>query len=169
VLAFTIRENISQGLSRSEVNDAIRRTWFIVGSDYHRAFMAKHFTHAGAREYGYAPRKGERGAPGSKGFRRSYTGRKLRQKGHTLPLVWSGESRTLARVRDVRATSKGCRIVIHANKLNFRNPKSEINMRDEVTRVSDMEARVVMRDFAHTLGKLLNEGVDRRMRTLRIA
>ncbi len=119
------------------------------GHYWHRNFREKHFTKAGAREYGYEPRKGE---PGSrwlfKGryvsrFKGSYTARKLRQYQHTLPMVFSGQSEQLTRQRDVRATAtqkkSKVRVVLHSPSLNRKNPHSNIDMRDEVTRVSGGE------------------------------
>lgn len=129
------------GVAKRELNTMLKAAWEETGVHWHRSMRPKHFTHAGAREYGYTPRKGERGAAGTKGFRQSYTGRKLKRFGHTLPLVYTGESRELTRIRDVRATSKGVRIVMNAPKLNFRSRHSTINMRDEMTRISAGEAR----------------------------
>jgi len=107
--------------------------------DWHQTARPKHFSRAGAREYNYKPRKGERGNAHPKGFKRSYTGRKLAKYGHTLPLVYSGLTQGLTRQRDVRATATGCKVVIHAPGLNRRHPKSQITMRLEMTAVSDAD------------------------------
>ena len=127
------------------------------GKLWHRHYRPKHFTLKGAREYGYAPRSGERGS--GRGFKGSYTARKLKKFGHTRPLVYTGESAQLARILDVRGTSKGSRTIIHARGFNRRNPKSEINMRDEMTRISDREAQqltgFIGRMMNREMGKLL--------------
>lgn len=108
---------------------------------YHANFMPKHFTIAGAREYGYSPRKGA-GLSG-RDFWRSYEGKKKRQKGHQRPLVWSGASEQLARIRDIRTTRRRARIVQHARGLNRRNPNSAINTGKEIRTVSRTEAVVI--------------------------
>lgn len=91
---------------------------------WHRVFMPKHFTVAGAREYGYQPRSGELGPGGvpmeppripskrasSSGAPRmianpKYAWRKRRQKGHGRPNVWSGRSEIAARAA-VRVSSR---------------------------------------------------------------
>lgn len=104
---------------------------------WHFQFRPKHFTHAGAREYKYTPRKGESGS--GRKFKGSYTARKLKQFGHTRPLEYSGTSKALSSQQNIKATSKGGRAIIRAPALNFRHPNSEIRMRDEMTRVSDAE------------------------------
>lgn len=106
---------------------------------HHGRFMHKHFTIAGGREYGYKPRKGE-GLSG-KEFWQSYTGKKLKQKKHERPLVWSGVSETLARIRDIRSRRTRATIVQHARGLNRRNPNSEIRMNEEIRTISEPEAR----------------------------
>jgi hypothetical protein len=133
-----------------------RANWEDTGQSWHREMLPKHFTRAGATEYGYKPRQGERGGETDRGFRRSYTGRKLKVMNHTRPLVWSGEAQRLTRLRDVRATSKGAKIVLHANKLNWRGPHTDINMADEVRRISAGEAVTLTRQFDERLGQRLN-------------
>lgn len=113
------------------------------GAFYHVQFMPKHFTTEGAREYNYTPRKGEQAGLGTKEFFRSYTGRKAKQKGHKRPMVWSGASEILARIRDVQATSKRARIKQHARGLNRRNPKSDVRMNLEIRTTSAPERRAV--------------------------
>jgi len=113
---------------------------------WHDQYVRKHFTQAGASEYGYAPRKGQPGNPHPKGFKRSYTGRKLALKNHTRPLVWSGASYllVLASRNNVTATAtKGqatARLRLNAPALNFKNPRSRIDMRTELTTISPREA-----------------------------
>lgn len=131
------KEGPTAGLTRTELNSATRATYRSMGEHWHSEFRPKHFTHQGAREYGYTPRQGAEA--GVRRFARSYQGRKLKKYGHTLPLVKTGLSQKLAQIRDVRATSKGSRVVIHARTFNRSNPHSRINMREEVTAVSKPE------------------------------
>lgn len=146
-------------LGKRELNNEKKGTWKKTGVYWHRKFREKHFTAAGAREYGYYARKGEKMAKGSKAYKRSYTGQKERQFGHTRPLEFSGASRQLTRIRDVRSTSKGVRVVLRAPTFNYRHPKSRINMRAEMTRVSLREADALIRDF--------DQGLERRLRNFR--
>ena len=150
-------------MARREFNRIVKEAWGELGVLWHRKMRPKHFTKAGAQEYGYTPRKGEGGNIGRKGFAKSYTGRKLRRFGHARPLEYSGETKALTRVRDVRATSKGARVVMRANKLNFRNPHSRINMRREMTTVSKKEERHLVEVFNGVI-----EGKLRAMRTVKV-
>ena len=122
------------GFPAKSKNAAAKATYEGMGLFWHENQLDKHFTHAGAREYNYAPR--QTAEPGARTFARSYTGQKLKKFGHTLPLVKTGQSRRLCRIRDVRPSSKGARIVLHARTFNFKNALSFINMRQEVTSVS---------------------------------
>lgn len=131
------------GVGQREWNEFVREMFRQMGYEWHREFRAKHFTRAGAVEYGYAPRSGERGNIPPQGFQRSYTGRKLRWYGHTRPNVLTGESEQQTRRRDVRATATSKRatgrVHLHAPKLNFRNPHSKAHPAIEVTLISERE------------------------------
>jgi len=140
---------------RREINDVIRACLTRMGETWHRAYRPKHFTRAGAKEYGYTPRKGE-GLHG-RAFWKSYMGRKQRQKRHQRPLVWSGESELRSRVRDVRATSKRVRIVLRTPTLNYRNKHSKINMAEEMRTVSRKEEQAL----THMFDLQLSEGLRR--------
>lgn len=128
---------------KSAWNKKLTEVFRAVGRYWHEHFLPKHFTEAGAREYGYFARKGERLPPGSKAYRRSYTGRKERRFGHTLPLVHSGLSRSLARLLKLRVSSKGGRVLLPTG-FNRKHPKSRIVMRDEITRISTGERDVLL-------------------------
>lgn len=147
-----------RGMAR-ELPRIQQRALETMGVYWHQHFRAKHFTPSGAREYGYAPRKGEGMAVSTKGFWRTYMGRKLRMKGHQNPLVWSGESRERTRMRDVRATRNRVRVVLHANALNFRNPHSRTKPWEEMTTVSAAEQRV--------LSELFNREIERGIAAIR--
>jgi len=140
------------------MNQIIREAWVAVGKFWHREQRPRHFTTRGAKEYGYAPRKGEAGNPHPKGFWASYTGRKVRQFGHRRPLEYTGELRRMTRARRIVTTATSNRSTLRiqmpqARKANLRHPKSKINMREELTTVSrrDAEADVkVHNDFMNT-------------------
>jgi len=109
---------------------------------WHREMRPKHFTHAGAREYNYA-RRSER-----------YTRRKLRTHGHTYPLVWTGATRNLTRICDVRTTSKGARVVMRAPKL--LRPGGP-NMAEELRTVSAAENRRIAAAFDRSVNQGLRD------------
>jgi len=143
-------------LTQREMLAIIRDAWHDVGVHWHRAQRPKHFTRAGAREYGYLPRKGEPGNPHPKGFWSSYMGRKQRLMRHQRPLEFSGELKNLSRVRRIltSATSNKSRLRIQmpaARKANFRHPRSRINMRAELTTVSPREATEDVRLFTRKI------------------
>lgn len=133
-----------------------------LAAHHHHLYMAKHFTVAGGREYGYKPRQGE--GKSGKEFWRSYCGQKKRKKGHQRPLVFSGESETLARIMDIRADSKRARIVQHARGLNRRNPNSAIRMNEEIRAISDKEVRADVELFAEIFQDGLSKLGDRIVR-----
>lgn len=155
-------------MMKRELN-AIKKTCFeLIGVYWHRHFRPKHFTHAGAREYGYAARKGERGNMGStKLFQRTYTGRKLKRFGHTLPLVYTGMSRQLSRIRRIRATPKRVRVAIKAPAFNRHVRNSQVNMREEMETVSRGEGRTLSRVYQHRMMERLDR--MRRRERIRVA
>ena len=153
-------------LRESQLNALKRRAWLPVGAYWHEHYVMKHFTHEGGREYRYAPRAGETGNE-RKSFWRSYTGWKQKHLGHTNPLVLSGELRDMAKIYRLEATATSTesklRVILPmAQKANLRNPKSrfQINMREELTTVSEQEAEVLVGIFDRELQNQLNEVQD---------
>jgi hypothetical protein len=117
--------------------DRIGRHWFMT-------MRPKHFTEAGAREYGYAPRKGEPGSGvPSRYYWRSYIGRKRRRLGHRRPLEFTGESKRAAGMGQIKVSSMGkfVKIIMSVPNLNFRHPASKVIAADELTRISLAEQR----------------------------
>lgn len=153
-----------KGIVRKLLNDILRGSWLRVGVFWHRKLRPKHFTHRGAREYGYKPRGGQAGS--GRKFIGSYTARKLRLKGHTRPLEFTGRSRKLTEIRDVRPTAKGVRVVLHANTFNLRASVNAPHMREEIARVSTTEQRWIER----LLGRFVERGMtqNRTRTTVRV-
>jgi hypothetical protein len=112
--------------------------------------LPKHFTTRGAKLYGYEPRSGE--GKSGKAFWRSYSGRKKKYLGHMRPLVFSGESRRRALGSRTKATSKYGAVPINAPALSYKNPHSDIDMRSEVTRITEAEVR---QHETHFMSKML--------------
>ena len=120
---------------------------------WHTRYLPKHFTKAGAREYRYRKRSGEPGTKGAKNVEKSYTGQKRREMGHTIPLVYTGLSRMLARFRDVRATSQGVAVVIKMHQMRRRTAKL---MRDELTRTTGKERMALAKYWVRSLNRSMD-------------
>jgi hypothetical protein len=152
------RGAIAALLKRSEFNKMILKpSWQKTGVHWSQHFWEKHFTEAGAAEYAYLPRAGQLLPRGSKRYRESYTGRKERQMGHTRPLEWSGDLKRESRRQMIQATSKGVTVRMRARKANWRNPKSRINMAEELGTLSIREQR----ELRGVLDKGIQGGIDR--------
>ncbi len=141
---------------KRKLNPAKRKAFGEIGRIWHRSMRPQHFTREGARKYGYLPRAGEQAVKGSKRWKRSYTGRKERKYGHRDPLVYTGYSRMLTRLQDVRASSTRARVVMRAPALNLQNPHSKIRMREELTTITDAEANTLVTWYGRHLDKELS-------------
>jgi len=147
--------------TQRHLNSAVRSTWEHVGRFWHRMFRPKHFTEAGAREYGYIARKGERMVQSrAKGWAGTYVARKKREKGHNLPLVWSGDTRELSRQHREKAAATRKRsyvkVIMPVRGLNRKHPKSQINMAEEMRRISPAEDAVLTREHEDALLRRLD-------------
>lgn len=147
MIAFdiTVERTGGAALKKRDYNRIRSQAYSAAGTLWHQRFSRKHFTHAGARKYGYTKRKGQEFAFGSKAFRRSYTGRKWRKFRHTNPLQYTGESkRIVAGQTKVKATRRGAvkaSVIMPARTFNRRPAGSMINMRIEMTTVATDETR----------------------------
>ena len=140
-----------------ELNRIKKDTWRDTGIYFHRSMLPLRFTKRGGEMLRYAKRKGEGIPKSDPRYKRSYTGRKERKFGHTDPMVYTGESKGIARIRDVRSTSKGVKIVIGARKLNFRHPKSKIQMNVEIRRVTTQETNKLANEHDKNLDRRLKQ------------
>lgn len=127
------------------INQEMKASWFETGVHFHATMSDNRFTHAHATEAGYGRRS------------RNYELKKLKTHGHTYPLEFTGETRRLVRTANITSTSKGGRVAYRgARKFNFRNPKSQINMVEEFSRVTRSEADELTRFYDADLDKRLN-------------
>jgi hypothetical protein len=134
----------------------IQYAWEQVGRKWHLEMRPKHFTKEGAKEYFYEPRQGESQGTGGKKFWSSYTGQKKRKFGHTLPLVWTGETRDMSRTANITATSRGVRIKYSLPMhVNFTPKGHRHPMVQEFLAVSDRERTELGDLFQITLNRLL--------------
>lgn len=168
LITFAIKSTgATPGVTRRRLKQTLKQAWRAAGGFWHGTLRKKHFTRAGAKEYGYSPRQGERGYVGKRvKFARSYIGRKLKTQGHTRPLEYSGASRTLTRIRDIRSTSKGGRVVIHARTFNRPRKGAALSMREEMTAVSAGERKTIAAVMNRVIQKLLDR--DRTVTTKRL-
>jgi len=111
------------GVMRREQNAVSKAAWQNVGWYWGEALREKHFTEAGASEYGYRDRTEE------------YEGAKERAWGHRDPLVWTGESKEESENYRVRSTKDGATVALSMPALNFSNRGHEMKS------ISDQEAR----------------------------
>lgn len=135
---------------------AKKAAWPVVGQHFHEQFRPKRFTAEHAQKAGYAKRKGEGLAFGSKQWKRSTMGqkfrksraRKNRQADAMEPLVFSGDTRARSEIATVTATSKGVKVKYSgARKLNFQHSKSRINMRKEFVTLTKPEMMMLAHVF----------------------
>jgi hypothetical protein len=157
-------------------NQVRREGYRAIAVMWHRDMRPDHFQPSAKQKYSYKPRAGEPGNPryirlktGQKirDDRKHYTARKLRMKGHTRPLVFTGQSEALSRIRDIRVTSKGSRVVLHTPGLNRRNKYSQINMREELTRITEGEARLLAKEYERATARNFKRVRDRSERTIK--
>jgi hypothetical protein len=131
---------------RKAMNASTKQSWFDAGLFFHDQLRDKRFTHAHATKAGYADRS------------RNYERRKLKQKGHTNPLQYSGTTRRAIRTASITSTSKTASVRYPgARVFNFRNPKSQANMVVEFTTVLADEANQIAQVFDKSLDRKLNE------------
>lgn len=150
------------------LNEVLKAAWLKAGELWHQAFRPKHFTHKGAREYGYLWRAGETLPRGTKGWRRKYTGRKYMKWGHTLPLVWSGESKARSAIRRILPTKHGVTIKLRTPTLNRRHKDSPILMSKEMRTISPAEKRRIVQELDKHIHRGLRRLAQRRRWTIEI-
>lgn len=117
-VSLTIRGIV--GLKASEINECVRKAMEAIGWRWRERYLHKRFTRAGAREYGFRQRDGEQN-PRKRG---TYTNRKLRLFGHTLPLRYTSESynEAMFTLKVVTATATSSRATVRIRlprKANF--------------------------------------------------
>lgn len=130
IASFNIRERGPTPRNlRKAFNAASKQAWYETGVEFHQKFRDERFTQRHATLAGYTQRK------------RSYTMRKFKKYGHTRPLEFSGTTRRLVRSATISSTSKGNSVRYPgARVFNFKHPKSDVNMVQEFTKVTQQEA-----------------------------
>lgn len=161
--SITIRERgpTPRGMKKA-YNAAAKAAWEETAIAHHRDNTEKRFTVEHARRAGYTKRKGEGMSRGAKGFASTYYGRKLRSNkgggvGQADPLVYSGTTKQRARTARVVASRSGAKLRYNTPALNFRHPKSRVNMRDEFTRILPHEVAAIVKNYDAGLDRRLND------------
>lgn len=122
-------------MSKADTNRMLKQELHKLGRFYHANYAKKHYTRAGAREYNYTPRS------------RKYNYAKQRLLKHSIPLVFTGRTRELAKSKNVRATRKWVQVTMPIRAVNFKPRNSRVNMREEVERVSENERKTIQDRF----------------------
>lgn len=142
---------VVEGLKRSgEVtqrvwNKAVKATYHEGAEFWFDRYSQRHFTPEGARMYGYAKRS------------RKYMDAKQSQKHHQDPLVWSGASRKLATIKQIRSTRNWGKASIAARGLNRRAKGMTYSMAREMVIVSANERRAMFAQMNRKLTSALKE------------
>ena len=124
---------------RRAVNDVMRRAFEKAGIYWGQKFLPKHFTKAGAREYGYAPRKGERARFGSRAFR-YWAGPEEVRRREILPLIYTGDAEDTIRTYNVRAVATSKDVYVKVTMPGARGlNRLPAKMRGDLRRVSTAE------------------------------
>lgn len=143
--------------------------WRNTAAEWHRDMLPLHFTHEGARLYGFGKRKGEnhRGS-NNRRFRQSYTGRKEAKMGHTLPNVYSGLSRRLARQFVATSTTKGVAVKLQMTARNYKHRHgSNVNQFREYSAVAKSEQNTLTRSHDRRINSKLRNFRDTTKRKAR--
>lgn len=115
------------------------------------------------RRFRKGPKTREGGEFGFDRRSRKYQVRKRRKKGHLNPNVWSGETRALAKVAKVRATSKRSRIYFRGHF-----PLTS-ERRAELERVSRPEQRADVKTLTRRYREMVRLKRFRRQRRRRLS
>lgn len=140
------------GLSRKALNEVLSEGYHAALLHWHKRIRPKHFTHAGAKEYGYTPRQGENRVR----WRGSYTERKLRKWGHTYPLVWSGGSLRKSQTTRIRTSGKGGKASYSIPVFNYKTKNNRVDKRDEYQRISPRDEVEMVDVFRRRVEARLN-------------
>ena len=172
-------KNVEPGIwmSKRQFNrEFLEPSLIVVGTKFKRDHMKKRFTRAGATELGFPKRQGERGnMTGERGgrtvnlkFSATYSGRKLKEKGHTRPNVWSGDSEQAAKIASIRATSKSVAISFPGLRdWNRRKPKGWAQTLSDQLRASGTNAAKITKAEQLDLERTQARYIDARVRTYR--
>lgn len=134
---------LSPKITKRQIQKLKSATLRITAARWHDRYSQFKFTPAAARKYNYRERKTKYIRTGK--VKRSKGGRPLAPNGN--PLVWTGETRRLARFRKVTGNSKRSHVTSPISTLNRKPPGNRLlNMRKEYTTVLPSEERQLGKD-----------------------
>ena len=149
-----------------ELRGAVKQANARVARRWHDKWMPQHFTQKAGRRYDYQPRQGQMQPgmiPRSRGGMKpnpAYYWTKKRKKGHTRPLVWSGDAeRKARRMVKISATAKRATAAMKMPGYfyAYRKDLSQPDKSAELTRV----VRGEVRDLAKNHHKLVTGQLNR--------
>lgn len=133
--------NIAKQQKRFE--KAVREGFKAAVEYWQRTFGPRHFDPSAYSRYGYKHRT------------RKYTARKRKEKGHTVPLVWSGASRRIMKTRfaqpTVRKSQKTHQFTVRKNlgiRLYGRQGELLTTTDEEIDAMAGETLRMVERELA---------------------
>jgi len=131
---FDMPKRLSRRVAKRKLNNTIKAAMMAIGKRQRDQNFPKHFRVSGIAMY----HMGERS--------RSYTKRKLREKHHRKPLVWTGRTRAIARRANVRAAiSKGqypwVKVPIKSRALTSRLARSRVHLAEDMIAMTSGELR----------------------------
>jgi hypothetical protein len=144
VIETTIELSGLPAMKKSHLNPLFKKSWNHVGVQWRRRYLRGHFTQAGGRKYGYKPRK------------KTYTKRKLRERRHTRPLEYWGEAKNIAMSQRKLRSTKEYVVIKLPRKLNFKHPRSDIRMSEEI--------RAVIPQERTALGRAMRDDMEARLK-----
>lgn len=132
-----------KGLDAKTLRKIFKESYEALGRYWHDVILPKHFTQAGAHEYGYVKR-------GSK-----YMKRKLRVHGHQLPLVFSGElMEKVTRTRQITSTSRGARVKMQGTPYLYKfHISKQVKKAEELVRISRGDLQDMVKYFEAQVNK----------------
>ena len=142
------------GISVKAFNEAQKKAFRAVGEYWHQHILPQHFTHAGARRYGYQRRS------------RRYESYKLRKYGHTYPLVKTGQmKREALMIRDVREKNSRVKVFLHGPKhlWQFRKDYGASDKAKELTAVDSKDEATIIRIFDQVMTEELGRASGARI------
>jgi len=123
-----------------------------VGDHWHGSILPGHFDRGAANKYKYKRRS------------RKYNERKLRRRGHKIPLVDTGQmARMVKRMARVTSTSKGARVALKGPRYlhQYRKDFGQPDKAAEIIKVTAKEAGDLARLLDEIVTKKLNDNKQR--------
>jgi hypothetical protein len=159
MIDIAVRFSGVEGMSKRQSNNAVKEAMRDLGRHWREKYLPLHFGPNAGRRYNYTPRQGQFLPRGSRQFRRSYVGRKIRLLKHNNPLEFTGEGKRLA-LTEEKITATVNKVVIRLpRKFNFRPKNGKVRMADEIRTVRNDELRVLERVLADRVEWRLAEQV----------